>query len=297
MLETAKDYFISLVATGDTYLFLIPIYGSILLAERLAHHRLFPQQRWNNGDTAANLTITGVSLVFNMLAGHLLPLAGMAFIYDHWNIVQLPNHLIGWFAGFMLYDLAWYIDHRIAHRVGFFWAMHHVHHSSTEYNTTVASRGFLLDITLLSRPTFYLLPLFGISPYHFMVISIFTNVWGIAQHTRMIGKLGWLDLILATPSNHRVHHGSNLDCIDKNYGEVFMIWDHIFGTYQSESDEPTYGVTDPINTNNPIKIQAAGLQWLWVKMGQTRCLTDKIFCLVMPPEWLPRPIGGLNKDQ
>ncbi len=297
MLETITEHLMQLIENGDTYLFLIPIYGTILIGERLAHHFIFPNQSWNNGDTLANLVITLAGLVINMLAGHLLPLAAMAFIHHHWGLFELPSHLGGWALGFLLYDLAWYTDHRIAHRVGFFWSMHHVHHSSPEYNATVASRGFLLDLTLLSRPTFYLLPIFGFTPFHFMVISIFTNIWGIAQHTRIIGKLGWLDWLLATPSNHRVHHGSDEAYIDKNFGEVFMIWDHLFGTYEPEHQEPIYGVTDPIESNNPLTIQGAGLSWLFHKIRRANGPLAKLRCLIMPPEWLPKPTGTHQKDQ
>ena len=152
---------------------------------------------------------------------------------------------------------------------------------------TVASRGFLIDGTLLSRPTFYLLPLLGVSPYQFVVISIATNIWGIAQHTRLVGRLGWLDWLFATPSNHRVHHGSNDIYLDKNYGEVLMIWDHLFGTYQREEEEPTYGVTEPIDTYNPIAIEVAGLEWLWRKMKRATTWGDKLRCLVLPPGWEP----------
>ena len=152
---------------------------------------------------------------------------------------------------------------------------------------TVASRGFVLDITLLSRPTFYLLPLLGLSPLHFMVVSIGTNIWGIAQHTRLVGKLPVLDWLFSTPSNHRVHHGSETKYLDRNYGETLMIWDHLFGTYQVEEEEPTYGVTVPINTSNPLRIEVAGLQWLRDKIRRAPTWQDKLRCLVMPPEWQP----------
>lgn len=292
MFETINENFTELVATGDTYLFLIPIYLTLLIGERLTHHFIFPEQKWNNGDTIANLLITGLNLGLNIIVGHLLPLAAMAYIHSRWNLFELPSGTAGWIVGFLLYDLAWYTDHRIAHRVGFLWAMHHIHHSSPEYNTTVASRGFFMDVTWLSRPTFYLLPLLGISPHYFMVINIFTNIWGIAQHTRVVGKLGWLDHILATPSNHRVHHGCDEAYIDKNYGEVFIIWDHIFGTYEPEAHEPTYGVTTPIDTNNPLKIEIAGIRWLVEKTNSANGIRNKLLCLVMPPEWLPVENGA-----
>ena len=113
--------------------------------------------------------------------------------------------MVGVGATFVLYDL-WYIDHRLGHRVGFFWAMHQVHHSSEQYNMTVASRGLVIDIFAIAT-LFYVLPLIGVSPLQFLV-SVVTNVWGIAQHTRLVGRYV-LDSWFATPSNHRVHHGFN----------------------------------------------------------------------------------------
>ena len=294
MFETAQETFRELVNSGSTYFFLIPIYGSLLLAERIAHGFVSPQREWNNPDAAANLAITLVTLAINSVIGHLLPLAAMAIIYEYAHLVTLPGGPLGWIVAFLIYDLAWYVDHRLAHRVGFLWAMHHVHHSSGEYNMTVASRGFVVDTTLLSRPTFYLLPLLGVTPYYFIVLNIFTNIWGIAQHTRLVGKLPWLDWLLATPSNHRVHHGSNEKYLDKNYGEVLIIWDRLFGTYRCEDEAPCYVVTDPINTHHPLKIEIAGFRWLRGKITTASDLKGKLRCLVMPPEWLPREARPLR---
>ena len=166
---------------------------------------------------------------------------------------------------------------------------------------TVASRGFIFDATLLTRPTFYLLPFLGVSPFQFIVIQIFTNIWGIAQHTRLIRRLPVLDWLFATPSNHRVHHGRNDKYIDKNYGEVLMIWDHLFGTYQREEEEPTYGVIHPINTYHLLKVQVAGLVDLLRKMRASSNFGDKIRCIYRPPEWSPMPCQktglGFETDQ
>jgi len=287
MIDTLIETFTTLVQRGDTHIFLLPIYSTLLLGERIFHEFIDPERKWNNADTGANLFITITVLVLNMLIGHLLPLAAFSIIYNFAHLFEFGQSGWGWFAAFILYDLAWYVDHRIGHRISFFWAMHHVHHSSVEYNMTVASRGFVVDTTLLSRPTFYLLPLIGISPFQFIAISIFTNIWGIAQHTRLVGKLGWIDWLFATPSNHRVHHGSNDKYLDKNYGEVLMIWDHLFGTYQAEEEEPSYGVTDPINTNNPLRIEVAGILWFANRINNAKTLPGKLLSILMPPEWLP----------
>lgn len=272
-----------LVEQGDTYLFLLPVYALLLSGERLAHGWL-RSEPWNNKDTAVNILITVAQLALNLVGGHLVPLGLMAVLYAQCSLFSLDTSA-GWIAAFLLYDLAWYIDHRIAHRVSLFWSMHHVHHSSEEYNMTVASRGFVFDVTLLSRPTFYLLPILGVSPFQFILISILTNIWGIAQHTRLVSRLPVLDFVFATPSNHRVHHGTNPKYIDRNYGEVLILWDRLFGTYQREEEEPTYGVIQPIHSYNPLWVQVAGLARLAKKLRQNSGLLQKFRCLIRPPEW------------
>ena len=160
---------------------------------------------------------------------------------------------------------------------------------------TVASRGFVFDITFLPRPLFYLLPLIGVAPVQFIVVIIFSNIWGIAQHTRLVGKLGWLDWLIATPSNHRVHHGCDEKYLDKNYGEVLIIWDHLFGTYQAEEEDPKYGVVHQINTYNPVKIQFIGIQRLIHKIRKTDSWADKLRCIYRPPGFEPKDTNeGLN---
>lgn len=286
MLETLIETYFALIRQGETYLFLLPIYAVLLSGERIAHG-LMTKRRWDNRDAAANVAITVAVLGLSMIVGHILPLTVMALLYEHFSLFTWGEGALMWVGAFILHDLAWYTDHRIGHRVGFFWAMHHVHHSSTEYNMTVASRGFIVDTTLLSRPTFYLLPILGVGPFQFIVVAILTNIWGIAQHTRLIGKLGWLDWLLATPSNHRVHHGYDPQYIDRNYGEVLMIWDHLFGTYTREGEEPTYGVVHPIDTHNPLLIEVAGLRWLVTKIRTATRFGDKVRCLYRPPDWQP----------
>jgi sterol desaturase/sphingolipid hydroxylase (fatty acid hydroxylase superfamily) len=285
-LETVTQTFMNLVERGDIYLFLVPIYTLLLTGERL-FDAFWPRRIWDHRDAAVNVLITVLTLGINVVVGHLVPIALMALIYSSLSVWSLAGSAAGWALAFLLYDLAWYTDHRIGHRVGFFWAMHQVHHSSEEYNMTVASRGFVWDITLLNRPTFYLLPLLGVSPLQFITISICTNVWGIAQHTRAVGRLKGLDWLLATPSNHRVHHGREPKYIDRNYGEVFMIWDHLFGTYQREEEEPSYGVTVPIETYNVVSIELAGIQRLRRKIGTACTWQDKLRCIIRPPEWKP----------
>ncbi|MFW6049772.1 MAG: sterol desaturase family protein [Myxococcota bacterium] len=283
MLEWVVDAYLQLVAEGRTYVLLLPVYAVLLLGERVAHGVL-SERPWNDRDAAANVAITVTYLGVDVLIGKILPVGLMAWLFDHARLATLPSGATGWLLAFLLHDLFWYVDHRIGHRVGFFWALHHVHHSSEEFNTTVASRGFIFD-NVFARPLFFLLPVFGVSAFQFIAVRIVVSIFGIMQHTRLVPKLPWLDRVLATPSSHRVHHGRNDKYIDKNYGEVLMIWDHLFGTYQPEEEEPEYGVTEPIGTYNPIAIELAGLRWLGRRMASADRLADKLRYLIKPPEW------------
>lgn len=287
MLEQWLDAFLRLVEEGEAYVVLLPVYVVLLGGERIAH-ALTTDRPWNERDAAANIAITVAFPGLDVLVGAILPIAVLTTIYESGRLWTFGFGVTGWAASFVLFDLAWYFDHRIAHRTGVFWSMHHVHHSSPEYNMTVASRGFVFDNTLSTRPLFFGLPLLGVSPFHYMVVKIVTSVWGIAQHTGLVGRLRCLDRLLATPSNHRVHHGADAMYLDRNYGEVLMVWDRLLGTYQREEREPSYGVTDPIRTNNPLLIEVAGLRWLGLKIASANSWQDKLRCLYKPPEWKPQ---------
>ena len=188
MVDSWTQTLVELVREGDTYLLLLPVYVVLLGSERIAH-ALIKRDSWDNRDAATNIFITAVVGAINVAVGQLLPFAVMVVLFENARLTTVGEAWWGWALAFVLYDLCWYIDHRLGHRVGFFWAMHQVHHSSEQYNMTVASRGLVIDITLLSRPLFYVLPLIGVSPLQFLVVSVVTNVWGIAQHTRLVGRL------------------------------------------------------------------------------------------------------------
>jgi sterol desaturase/sphingolipid hydroxylase (fatty acid hydroxylase superfamily) len=265
---------------------LLPVYVLLLVGERIAH-AVLSDKPWNNKDAAANIVLTGFFLMVDVLLGAVVPVALFALIHKHVGVFTLGTSGWAWLAAFVLYDLAWYIDHRIGHRTGFFWAMHQIHHSSNEYNMPVASRGFVFGNTLLSRPTFYLLAVFGFTASHLLVVKIVTNVWGIAQHMRLVPKLGILDWLFATPSSHRVHHGSDDKYLDRKYGEVLMIWDHLFGSYQVEEEEPTYGLVEPLHSYNLLRIETDGFARLSAKMKRPGSTRDKLRCLYKPPGWEP----------
>jgi sterol desaturase/sphingolipid hydroxylase (fatty acid hydroxylase superfamily) len=158
-----------------------------------------------------------------------------------------------WIACFLCCDFIHYAYHRLGHKTRLFWAAHVTHHSSTHFNLSTGLRTNFIHV--LYRFLFWApLCFFGFPPEMILLIESITASQNFLVHTEKIGKLGILDWIFNTPSNHRVHHGSNPEYIDKNLGGVLMIYDHLFGTYAKETTTPVYGITHNIDTHNPFKI-------------------------------------------
>ena len=158
-----------------------------------------------------------------------------------------------WAMTFIMIDLVFYIYHRMSHRVRFLWAIHLSHHSSEEMNFAVSFRQAWFG-PISKIPFFMILPLLGFAPTIIAVAGVISTLWGIVGHTQIVGKLGPLEWIFNTPSHHRVHHGSNAQYIDKNYGNLLIIWDRMFGTFACEKESVKFGLVNNVNTYNPVKI-------------------------------------------
>jgi hypothetical protein len=192
----------------------------------------------------------------------------------------------------MALDFSGYWVHRLAHSVNFFWNNHIVHHSSEEYNLACALRQsisvFVRIYTLLLLPA----ALLGVPSKVIAIVAplhLFAQFW---YHTRHINKLGWLEYIIVTPSHHRVHHAINPIYLDKNFAQIFIFWDRLFGTYQEElADTPcVYGVTRPVKTWNPIKINFMHM-WLLIKDAwRTNDWKAKFTIWFKPLGWRPADV-------
>lgn len=214
--------------------------------------------RRNYRDSAANTAIAIVYSIVNVTIGYAVAFAGLTF-FSQLSLTQIPTN--GWtlILAIAIADFIYYWEHRTEHRIRFFWAYHNVHHSSMDYNYTVASRLSWVEACFLW--IFYIpMALLGFDPILILVAVQINAAYQTWIHTQKIGRLGILDRIINTPSLHRVHHASNPRYIDKNFGGILMIWDRLFGTYQPEIETPVYGLTENINTNNPIKINAIEYQ-------------------------------------
>lgn len=199
-------------------------------------------------DSITNLSIAILDRVTAILAAGLF-----YFVYDyfqrHFGILAIQKSWYTWAILFVLVDFLWYWYHRSSHEINLFWAVHVVHHSSNEFNLSVGTRITIFQ-TLVRMAFWIVLPLIGFPAQMIMLILLVQGVYPFFVHTRMVGKLGWLEYVMVTPSHHRVHHASNEVYLDKNYGGVFIVWDRLFGTFALEEEEIHYGLTKPLTSRS-----------------------------------------------
>ncbi|SHF01061.1 Sterol desaturase/sphingolipid hydroxylase, fatty acid hydroxylase superfamily [Cnuella takakiae] len=184
---------------------------------------------------------------------------------------------------YIIFDLCSYWAHRISHQQRFWWATHVVHHSSEFYNLTVSFR--LSWVQHLKLIFFLPVALIGFHPIIFFVVNQIAVLFQFWVHTEYIRKLHpAIEYIFATPSNHRVHHGSQELYINKNYGATFIIWDRMFGTYQAETEQPVYGITSNIEDKaNPLYINFHEYKEMWQDIKQAQGWRSKLFFLFGDP--------------
>ena len=187
-----------------------------------------------------------------------------------------------WLLTFVLIDFVFYIYHRMSHRMRFLWAIHLSHHSSEEMNFAVSFRQAWFG-PISKIPFFISLPLIGLDPTIIAVAGVMSTLWGIVGHTQIVGKLGPLEWVFNTPSHHRVHHGSNKQYIDKNYGNLLIIWDRMFGTFEPEREQVQFGLVNNVNTYNPVKITFMAWSSIWQDMKQSNGMNQILRAFFGPP--------------
>ena len=207
-------------------------------------------------------------------------------------IIKPENSALLWVIAFFLCDLVLYIYHLLGHKTRLLWAAHVAHHSSLHYNLSV---GFRINfIHLFYRFIFWApLCLMGITPEMILFLESLTAIWNFLIHTEKIKKLGFLDLVFNTPSNHRVHHASNPEYIDKNLGGILVIYDRLFGTYVKETIPPVYGITHNIYSHNPKDVLLHEYRNVFSGVSKIKGLKNKISFLFSKPG---TPIIDFRKD-
>ena len=223
---------------------------------------------------------------------------GTAFVAYTWladSVVSWTLPLNGWTLVLTLLacDFVYYWEHRLAHEIRLAWTQHAVHHSSRFMNITVAVRfgpfeGILS--ALLHAP----LVLLGLPPVAIVAGIIVVLAYQTWIHTETIGRLGFLDRVLNTPSNHRVHHGCDEKYLDKNYGGILIVWDRLFGTYRAEEERPRYGLKRDFNSVNPLTVWVSELPGLFRDLANAQSSREWIMRLFAHPSW--QPVAKHNKE-
>jgi len=227
---------------------------------------------------------SGLLAFGGLAAANRLLFVGVMYVAWDARLLDLGAGATGWLAAFVLYDFMFYTAHRLGHEVRFLWCFHSVHHTSEEMRLTSAIRGSAFDFVYL--PWFFVwLPLLGIHPIIVLVVESAARIWGVLTHLhpRFVGRLGLLDRLLVTPSVHRVHHGRNDAYLDRNYGEVLTLWDHLLGTYQLEDEAPDYGVLKPVDAGSLAAIQLSPWRDLWRDLARAPSLRIKLRYLLDAP--------------
>ncbi|TYA71392.1 sterol desaturase family protein [Seonamhaeicola marinus] len=238
-------------------------------------------------DSVANILTFGGFFLIEIILGLLAITKVYFWVYDNFSLPHLELNWITIITCILLADFAYYWEHRMMHRIGIGWATHTVHHSSEHFNMSVAYRFGPLDAIM---PILFSLPIviLGYDPILVLLCEVFVQVFQTLLHTEIIGKLTKpIEFIFNTPSHHRVHHGSNRQYWDKNYAGILIIWDRILGTFEPEVEKVRYGISEPLNSTNPIKVFFHGISRLFRKLKKVNGFKNKFLVCIKPPDWMP----------
>ena len=261
----------------------VPLFISFIVLEYFLSRKKHPGH-FNLHNSVANISI-GIAerLADVFIAGTFY------FIYDYlqknFGLFHIKPGIALWILLFLFTDFLWYWYHRLAHEINILWLAHIVHHQSEDFNYTVSAR--ITIFQALARTLFWsFLPLIGFPAGMITSMLIIHGSYPFFIHTRLIGKLGILEYLFVTPSHHRVHHASNEKYLDKNYGDVLIIWDKLFGTFQKEEDNVpiVYGLTKPLKTYSFLWQHFHFAIELWLAMKTKKTWKEKISVLFIKPE-------------
>ena len=269
----------------------IPIFFVMILIE-YTYGKLKGKNNYRLNDTITSINIGLLSrfpTILNLGAQGLV----YAYVASYLSLNILPeNSIFTWVFAFVLYDFLYYWMHRLHHENKLLWGTHVVHHHGEEFNLSTALRQTGTDF--LFKWIFYTpMLLLGIPVEIFVTVAALNLIYQFWVHTEHIKRLGILDYIFVTPSNHRIHHAQNKEYIDANYGGVFILWDRMFGTFIDEREDlkPIYGTSKPLKSWNPLW---ANLE-VWSEMikdtWRTKRWRDKVALWFSTPKWRPADVS------
>jgi sterol desaturase/sphingolipid hydroxylase (fatty acid hydroxylase superfamily) len=275
----------------DLILYAIPFFFLLIFVE-LAYGVLRGNNTYRINDSINSLSLGSLSRLQALV---ILGFSGSIYeiIVSRYQLAQLPdNNLWVWISCFLLYDFAYYWKHRWGHEVALFWGSHVAHHQSEDYNLTTALRQTSIDFYgfLFYLPFFFL----GFPAEILFTVVSLNLIYQFWVHTKHVPKLGPIEWLFVTPSNHRVHHARNKIYVDRNYGGVFIIWDRLFGSFQEElAEEPVvFGLRKPLNSWNPIWANVHVYWRLGLDFFAIPGVVNKFKLLFKPPGWRAENIAS-----
>ncbi len=264
-----------------------PFFFLLILLE-IAWVRRGGRGEYEPGDTATSMMM-GLGNLVTTIAGAFVAVAAYLWAWQ-FRPLDIGFAWWAWVLCFVAEDFFYYVFHRAAHRVRWFWASHVVHHSSQHYNLSTALRQTWTNT--LSAHFVFRMPLFliGFEPAMIIFCAGTNLVYQFWIHTETVGKMGKLfEAVMNTPSHHRVHHATNPRYLDSNYAGVFIIWDRMFGSFVEETaaDPPHYGIIHNLGTFNPVRV--AFHEWIAMidDIWRARGLRHKLLFFLAPPGWTP----------
>jgi len=272
----------------------IPIFF-FLIGVEVFYDRFYKKGVYRLNDALTNISC-GITEQLSGVFAAVFTVGIFHFVYEHFRLLTVDNT---WYNGvllFVLIDFFYYWAHRWSHEVNLFWAGHVVHHQSEEYNLSVALRQGAFQ-KFFTAFVYLPIALLGFSPNLFLILLAYNTLYQFWIHTQLIGKMGWLEYVLNTPSHHRVHHGRDPKYIDKNHAATLIIWDKMFGTFQEEEESPVYGITTPSQSWNPVYLQVKHFGDIWTDFNRVDGMVNKLKVLFYKPGWLPANMGGYRAPQ
>jgi sterol desaturase/sphingolipid hydroxylase (fatty acid hydroxylase superfamily) len=274
----------------DVILYAIPVFLICLVLEAASFY-LLPDDGelgYELRDTRTSLSM-GIGNVVVNFGWKLVVLAAYTGVY-----LLAPVHLpvgnpLTWILLFVADDLAYYWYHRTHHTIRVFWASHVVHHSSQRYNLSTALRQPWTPFS--SLPFWLPLAFLGLPPWMILLQQSISLLYQFFIHTERVGTLwGPIELVMNTPSHHRVHHGANPRYLDKNYGGILIVWDRLFGTFEPEGERVTYGLTKNIDSFNPLRVATHEFAAIWHDVRHAQSWPARLGHTFRGPGWDPNPI-------
>lgn len=267
----------------------IPVFLLLILIEYFATRKAHPEY-YRLNDALTNLNVGVSHLLFKLLTTGLM-FGAYVWVKEHFALI----HLSGFWAYaivFVLFDFCFYWAHRFGHEINLFWGAHIVHHQSEEYNLTVALRQSWIH-SLLAFIFFLPIAFLGVDILTLGIVASVNSFYQFWIHTKAVKRMPkWFEAIFNSPAHHRVHHGVNPKYIDKNHAGMFIIWDKLFGTFQEEEEEPTYGITKQMSSWNPAWANVHYYVEMYQSGKQLKGIKDKLKLIFARPGWRPDYMGG-----